>query len=50
MCGYDSKSGACQGDSGGPMMSFEITGKPSRTKTYLIGVVSYGNPKCGDKK
>ena len=41
MCAYHPETDACQGDSGGPLIYREGNDK------YLIGVVSYGDLRCG---
>ena len=39
---------ACHGDSGGPLMTFRGNSAPSKRKEWFqIGVVSWGNDKCG---
>ena len=44
LCGYHPNSDACKGESGGP-----LTTKVGQ-HSYQVGVTSYGNPECGQKK
>ena len=44
MCAYHEETDVCSGDSGGP-----LTYQSGNTR-YQIGVVSYGNRKCGNKE
>jgi len=48
ICGYDPVQDVCSGDDGGPMTRVKKIGKYARH--HIIGVTSYGNPNCGDKK
>ena len=44
LCAYHESTDACQGDSGGPLFFTE------GLLSYQIGVVSYGNRRCGDSE
>ena len=48
ICGYDPLQDVCSGDGGGPMTIVKTMDNLMRH--YIIGVTSYGNPNCGDKK